>query len=290
MCDDRNTAAEQILKTIEYGLLPITEIERRLEQTLSEALAGPIGAEYDSVKAELCCSLLQRIYSGTAIDFEARAGAIKERIVGQYLAWKRRRKILLRGLGAAAVVLVMFVGLTVFGVLSPVKWFSGEPSEDGEQFIVTGHQIDSKTALAAIPTHEDIPYFESEHLHEMEAFLGFEIGFPRKLDEDFYPEIYRTVVSLNFLDIECEYSDESDQKITLNVIVYKDINKAYLPFEQEKESGKHITLNGKSVYTFTNINVVGFIWYSDNTVYFLNYDNSISNSLEITEQLLESWY
>ena len=57
MCNDRNTAADQILKTIEYGLLPVAEIERRLEQTLNEALAGPIGAEYDSVKAELCCSI-----------------------------------------------------------------------------------------------------------------------------------------------------------------------------------------------------------------------------------------
>ena len=49
MCNDRNTAAEQILKTIEYGLLPVAEIERRLEQIISEALAGPIGAEYDNV-------------------------------------------------------------------------------------------------------------------------------------------------------------------------------------------------------------------------------------------------
>ena len=133
MCNDRKTAAEQILKTIEYGLLPVAEIERRLEQTLSETLAGPIGAEYDSIKAELCCSLLQRIYSGAEIDFEARAGKIKDRIVRRYLAWKRRKKILLRGIGAAAAVLVLFTVLNVLSILPPIRWFTGESTEDEQQ-------------------------------------------------------------------------------------------------------------------------------------------------------------
>ena len=290
MCNDRNTVAEQILKTIEYGLLPVAEIERRLEQIISEALAGPIGAEYDSVKAELCCSLLQRIYSGTAIDFEARAGAIKERIVGQYLAWKHRRKILLRGLGAAAVVLVMFVGLTVFGALSPVRWFSGEPSEDGEQFIVTGHQIDSKTALAAIPKQDDVVYYESEHLQDMESFLGFETGFPQKLNETFKPVVYRSLFFPTWIDLECSYSNDKGLKIDLNIYIFDDMNDAHFQFEQKTISGKNLVLNGKRVYTYTNANTIGFLWYTENTIYSLAYDISIPNSQEITEQLLESWY
>ncbi len=290
MCNDRNTAAEQILKTIEYGLLPLAEIERRLEQTLNEALAGPIGAEYDSVKAELCCSLLQRIYSGTAIDFETRAGAIKERIVRRYLAWKHRRKILLRGLGAAAVVLVMFVGLTVFGVLSPVKWFSGEPSEDGEHFVVMGHQINGEAALAFISLHDDISYYDSEQLQDIESFLGFETGFPELLGENYKAIVYHTVVSPTFLDIECKYSNQNNQIITLNAAVYEDMNEAYIPFEKNTESGRYNLLIGKNVYTFTNINTICYVWYSDNIIYSLDYDSSIPNSLEITEHLLESWY
>ena len=79
MENERRAVAEQILKTIEYGLLPVVEIERRLEKANSEALAGSIGAEYDSVKVELCCSLLQRIYSGESFNFEAHAEKNKSR-------------------------------------------------------------------------------------------------------------------------------------------------------------------------------------------------------------------
>ena len=148
MCNDRNTVAEQILKTIEYGLLPVAEIERRLEQTISEALAGPIGAEYDNVKAELCCSLLQRIYSGT--DFEMRAEKIKSRITQRYLAWKRRKQILIRGISAAAAVLVLFTVLNALNILSPIRWFTGESTEDEQQYIVQGHQIGSDIIRRAI--------------------------------------------------------------------------------------------------------------------------------------------
>ena len=41
MENERRAVAEQILKTIEYGLLPVAEIERRLEQTIRKRLQAP---------------------------------------------------------------------------------------------------------------------------------------------------------------------------------------------------------------------------------------------------------
>lgn len=290
MRDDRQSAVDQILKAIEYGLLPVDEIERRLQKIISEELSCPIDAEYDEEKVEFCYSLLQQIHLEKRIDIGEHAEKIKAQITKQHNAYKRRKKALTRGLCAAAAVIVIFAGLTALNVIPSIQWFTGKPSDDNEHYIVTGHEINSQAAIAAITLHEDIAYFDSTQLQEVDSFLGFETGFPEKISEDFEAKIFHLVVSPTFLDIECKYSNKEGQTITLNAAVYENMDEAYIPFEQEEGSGKYIVFGGKAAYTFTNINVISYVWYSENVVYSLEYDMTISNSQEITAQLLEKWY
>ena len=140
MCDDRSAAAEKILKTIEYGLLPVAEIEKRLIRSVDEALSGPIDAEYDPVTVEMCNSLLLRICSAGETGFEARAEENKARIMQRYGARQRRRKILLRALATAAAALALFAGLTALNLITPVQWYTGKSSDSGREYIVQGHQ------------------------------------------------------------------------------------------------------------------------------------------------------
>ncbi len=66
MNHDRETLADEILRTIEYGHLPLKEIERRLQRIIDEELIGSIFDEYNETKVELCTSLLYCLYLESA--------------------------------------------------------------------------------------------------------------------------------------------------------------------------------------------------------------------------------
>ncbi len=285
MCNDRNTVAEQILKTIEYGLLPAAEIERRLETTLSEALAGPIGAEYDSIKAELCCSLLQRIYSGAEIDFEAHAEKIKSRIMQRYLAWKRRKKILLRGISAAAAVLVLFTVLNALNILSPIRWFTGESTEDEQQYIIRGHQIGSDIIRRVIAEHTESGVLSlsfTPNYTDVTDFLGFDPMIPQEINDEYKATEYTSAILTDWIYVSCRYGEG----VLLRKKLYADANKAYISYEQDRE-GEYVVIGGVSVYSYHNVNRQGWLWFRDDTIYNMIIMDTVPDARELVKHMIE---
>lgn len=283
MCNDRNTVAEQILKTIEYGLLPVAEIERRLEQTISEALAGPIGAEYDNVKAELCCSLLQRIYSGT--DFEMRAEKIKSRITQRYLAWKRRKQILIRGISAAAAVLVLFTVLNALNILSPIRWFTGESTEDEQQYIVQGHQIGSDIIRRAIAEHTESGVLSlsfTPNYTDVTDFLGFDPMLPRTINDEYKATEYTSLIMPNMITVACYYGEN----VLFHKKMFVNVSEAYMSYEQDRE-GEHVVIGGVSVYTYHNANRQGWLWFRDDTIYNMIIMDTVPDARELVKHMIE---
>lgn len=283
MCNDQNTVAEQILKTIEYGLLPVAEIERRLEQIISEALAGPIGAEYDNVKAELCCSLLQRIYSGT--DFEMRAEKIKSRITRRYLAWKRRKQILIRGISAAAAVLALFTVLNALNILPPIRWFTGESTEDEQQYIVQGHQSGSDIIRRAIAEHTESGILSlsfTPNYTDVTDFLGFDPMIPRAIDDEHIATEYSSAIFSDWIYVSCRYGEG----VLLRKKLYADANKAYISYEQDRE-GEYDVIGGVSVYSYHNVNRQGWLWFRDDTIYNMIIMDTVPDARELVKHMIE---
>ena len=284
MENDRMTVAEQILKTIEYGLLPAAEIERRLETTLSEALAGPIGAEYDSVKAELCCSLLQRIYSKTEIDFEARAEKIKDRIVRRYLARKRRKKILLRGIGATSAVLVLFTVLNALSILPPIRWFTGESTEDEQQYIIRGHQIGSDIIRHVIAEHSEsgmMSLHPPPNYKDVTDFLGFDPMLPRAINDEYKATEYTSAIMPDWIYVCCRYGEN----VLLRKKLFADANNAYVSYEQDRE-GEHVVIGGVSVYTYHNANRQGWLWFKDSAICSVVIRDTVPDARDLAERMI----
>ena len=285
MENDRMTVAEQILKTIEYGLLPVAEIERRLEQTLSEALSGPISVEYDSVKTELCCSLLQRIYSGESFDFEAHAEKIKSRITQRYLAWKRRKKILIRGISAAAAVLALFSVLNALDILPPIRWFTGESTEDEQQYIVRGHQIGSDIIRRVIAEHTEsgaILLSVTPSYTDVTDFLGFDPMLPRAINDEYKATEYTSLIMPNMITVACYYGEN----VLFHKKMFVNVSEAYMSYEQDRE-GEHVVIGGVSVYTYHNTNRQGWLWFKDATICSMTIGDEVPDAKELVERMME---
>ena len=285
MENERRAVAEQILKTIEYGLLPVAEIERRLEQTISEALAGPIGAEYDNVKAELCCSLLQRIYSGENFAFEAHAEIIKSRITQRYLALKRRKKILIRGISAAAAVLVLSTVLNALNILSPIRWFTGESTEDEQQYIVRGHQIGSDIIRRVIAEHTESGVLSlsfTPNYTDVTDFLGFDPMLPRAINDEYKATEYTSLIMPNMITVACYYGEN----VLFHKKMFVNVSEAYMSYEQDRE-GEHIVIGGVSVYTYHNANRQGWLWFKDATIYSMTIPDTVADAQNLVERMME---
>ncbi len=298
MENDRRKCAREILEAVDHGRLPVEEFENRLEKIIGRELSGPIRSEYSGAKVELCNSLLWQLRTGGTASYESSLSRLPEMIAKKYEKAKKRR-ILLRIASAAAAALVVFCMMTVKSLSRTQRWFTGESSRTGDQFIITGHEIDSAAAAAALASCGETAYFDSESLEELEAFLGMETGFPQRLGRNFTPEVYYAVKSNIFLITQCRYTDGGSRTISLDIHVFGDMNSARLSFEQIPGSRSVLTLSGKTVNAFTNLETVNYVWTSGNTVYSLTCHDSdkyavdgelVAGSLEVIEELMENWY
>lgn len=130
---DRQECADQILEAIEYGQLSKEEMERRLNQIINDELSGPVDANYDAGKVELCNSLLWQLQTHGRIELQSPSEHIKQKIARAHTIHKRRKTIAKRSIYAATAVLLLFVGLTATSVISPVQWFTGRSSVDEQR-------------------------------------------------------------------------------------------------------------------------------------------------------------
>ena len=280
MCDDRQSAADQILKAIEYGFLPVDEIERRLQKTISEELSCPIDAEYDREKVELCYSLLQQIHLEKRIDIGEYAEIVKARIAKRHSVYKHRKKILTRGLCATAVLLVIFVGLSVLNVIPPIQWFSGNSTEDEQQYVVMGHEISVETVASAIAEHNESGSMSLSTVNysEIVDFLGFDPMMPLEIMAEYKVTRINVLIMPNFVKLSCYYGNEMN--VQLNKTIFDNSNDAYIHYEQDKE-GDNLVINGFSVYHYTNSGRIGYLWFKDTTIYSLVISDTVPETTEI---------
>ena len=286
MRDDRQSAVDQILKAIEYGLLPVDEIERRLQKIISEELSCPIDAEYDEEKVDFCYSLLQQIHLEKRIDIGEHAEKIKAQITKQHNAYKRRKKALTRGLCAAAAILVLLVGLTVVNVIPPIQWFSGKSTEDEQQYVVTGHEINVETVARAIAEHNEsgIVSLTTENYAEVVDFLGFDPMMPLEITIEYKATQFDVFMMPDFIKVSCYYGDGFN--ILLKKTLFVDMSNAYTQYEQDR-TGDNIVVKGISVYSYSNSGRHGYLWYNDLSIYSLVIRNMESESRNLLESVLE---
>lgn len=270
MDHDRRACADQILKAIEYGHIPKKEIERRLYEIIDSELSGPLHAEWDRTKVDLCHELLWELYTNGEEPFPDSAEAIKERVAEKHSAYKRKKTILKYGLRVAAIVIVLVAISAVIGLTPSVHWFHIASTPDEQQAVVTKREINMQTVAVAIDSHNQSDSFSSADKAEVVEFLGFDPGLPDSLCVALLPERYNVSISPEYIRIACRYSDSGKSKATGEVIsirltVFTSSDNAKVFYEQDQE-GEHIVIQGIPVYRYTNEGKVSYLWMEDHTI------------------------
>ena len=285
MGSDRQIIADQILRAIDYGKLPKDEIERRLEQIIDTELNVPLDAEINKVKVDLCNSLLMKLYLQGKIDDKVDIEESKKGVERRVDSYRRRRNILWTAVRSIAAALILVVGLFALNIIPPIRWFTGTSTDDEQQYIVQGHVINTQNIASAISEHNGSGSITSNNIEDIERFLNFTLNLPKELGYGFIATEYHARVSVNRINIICLYKNESQDSVRYRMIMYQDINDAYIQFEQEKQGDKRM-IDGKDVYIFQNINTIDYIWTNEGMVFLLECDLNVDNSLEIFSRLI----
>lgn len=274
MSHNRQAIADEILKAIEYGHLPTDEIERRLQRIKDDELSGSVYDEYNKTKVDICTSLLCHLYTDGQIFLDDRSDDIEQRITDRQNSYIRHKKALTRGIISAAAVLVLFIGLVVVNVISPIQWFSSKSINDEQQYVITGHSISIDTISKAIAEHSEsgnIALTTTKYIDLVE-FLGFDPNIPSVIVDNIPATRYHALVMSPLIMLSCYYGD--DTSIAFRVSLFEDVELAYMQFEQDKE-GEIVPISGNDVYRYSNVSDVNYLWIEGNAIYSLSVNESI---------------
>ena len=289
MLDDRQQAADQILEAIEYGLLPVEEIERRLRQIIDEELSGSLDTDYNKDKVEICCSLLQRICTDQEFDIDSHTKEIKAEIENNHNLYKRRKRNIIRVACTTAAIILIFIGLTAMNVISPIHWFTGESTEDEQQYVVKGYEINIDTIAHAIAEHIESAQLaiSTTDYADIVSFVGFDPHFPREINQYSYFQ-FDAIVMPDHIMIACDYSEEhsTDSVILLSKSFYSDASSAYEQYEQDT-AGEEMELCNHTVYRYQNSGKICYLWFENSTVSLLTFDSTLKNTEELSQLIIE---
>lgn len=278
MDSDRKSIAEQILEAINYGDISESEVERRLDKILDEELSVPIHTKVNMTKVNLCNSLLWQLYTHGRIAYEKHMEYSKKVVEKHYLKHRRRKRVLYGGLRTIVLSLVIFVLLTTF---ESARWVNKSSTEDGQQLIVSYHEVNGISVAKAIKEHDVFDELTSDSSNEVNSFLGFNYDFPAKVGASYYPSNYHVLVMPDFLSIMCIYKSENKEReaIALQTELFVNSEGAMIRYEQDAE-GEKLIMGGETVYRYNNAGKIRYIWEKSNQVFKL----SINGGFELSDQ------
>ncbi len=241
-----------------------------LPEEVEQRLAAAIEAEYMKDQPRMafinaCEDLLREIRTGGAIPFVSRANEDKAFV--QAHTQLRRRGSWSVWVKAGAVAMA-FVLVAVFGQwYGQFSWFTGESTDDGEHYLLTGHEVNLEFIQDAIADHHAEARFSSESLEEVIGYLGFVPPLPDMSGLDVQTTKYYVTISEGVVFLDVLYRrDPADLNVVYSVSWYTEEEAAYLSVEQ---SGDGVTerIAGTDVYCYMNVSRPGFLWTEGLTVY-----------------------
>ena len=272
---------ETILKTILRENPSKEEIERRLQAVIDEELSGPLmdmSADMDLVQK--CQSLLWTLKTNGAFPYPDHAQENKQKLLQKLqrpASEKKQRLVYRLAVAAAAAVLVLGLGLI------SLRWYRGNSTPDGQQYIIHGHEITTEMVARAIAEHGDDEYFATSSKEEAEAFLGFDIPVPSQLLGKYTCEQYSVHILPVWAQCRCAYICD-DQEIGVMLYYLTDVKDSVLVVEQNSD-GEDYSMNGEKFYISKNVDQTLLTWVEDNIVYYVSGVANIEQGLEIIKEI-----
>lgn len=283
MNGDCRSQVEQIISAIDNGKLPHIETERRLE-ALIEAEFEKVDEPVDTELIEKCQSLLMQLHhfqpDQKPIPAFEKSQAYERTLDKR--KFRHRHMLDLRMIAAAAVFVLFLGGLGIHH-----QWLSGVSSQDGQQYLVRGHEISTAMIESAIAEHEQFAHCLTVDVEEAIDFLGFAPTIPSQLncewnpsefDVTFFPESIQLCVSYTSMRFP-------DQILMYVQTYFTDVANAFLSIEQNT-NGERISLQSTDIYVSRNNSYTIATWEKGLMVHWLSAPLEKDSIIEIAEELL----
>lgn len=273
---------ETILKTILQENPSKEEIERRLQAVIDEELSGPLmDMSADMELVQKCQSLLWTLKTNGAFPYPDHAQENKQKLLQKLqrpASEKKQRLVYRLAVAAAAAVLVLGLGLI------SLRWYRGNSTPDGQQYIIKGHEITTEMVARAIAEHGDDEYFETSSKEEAEAFLGFDIPVPSQLLGKYTCEQYLVHI-LPFWAQSVSIYTHNEQSIHTTVYYLTNVKDSILFLEQDN-SGENYSVNGTRLYVSNNVDQTVLTWNEGNLVYYVFGVFELEQGVEIAQEIM----
>lgn len=272
---------ETILKTILQENPSKEEIERRLQAVIDEELSGPLmDMSADMELVQKCQSLLWTLKTNGAFPYPDHAQENKQKLLQKLqrpASEKKQRLVYRLAVAAAAAVLVLGLGLI------SLRWYCGNSTPDGQQYIIKGHEITTEMVARAIAEHGAEGQFITSSKEEAENYLGFEIPVPSQLLGKYTCDQYLVHILPFWAQSVCIYT-HNEQSIQTTVYYLTDVKNSVL-FLEQNDSGEDYSVNGTKIYVSKNVDKNVLTWVEGNVVYDVSGVFSVEQGIEIIKEI-----
>jgi len=273
-----NKKIDAIKKQINSGELTSDDIRRYLAKAMNTELSKPF-AEIDNEYIAACQKLLNDLLN---INTTESKQPQYERELVQRIEMEKpcsiRKKIYTTMAIAAALLIFSIVGQ---GLLSR-EWLEGSPSQDAQQYVVSGHEIDPHLINTGIASSDlgSSKKLATQSIDEAIAVLGFAPLLPTHFPGGWtFYTYYAEQNNIFQWFYEALTSSNHEHVLIFDMKKFSDVAKAdeYL---QQSELGTRTVVNGWDVYITSNIDEAVAIWIDGTVCYSLygplSYDEMIA--------------
>ena len=277
----------EIKAAIKDGTLTGSEIRRRLIASIDKELEKPEQlADMEFIR--VAHAILREMHRSTiVVDDEALEVSLK--CAQKKMAASEKHRIIKRFtirtiLATAAVFVVLAVGDGIFHW----EWLSGKPTDDQQQYVVSGHEIDPSLIEKGNAADADV-YRETTttDLSEAVTVLGFTPPIPSWFPDEWELKNYYAhannlyqIFTLNLA------SEESEKPISYSVTRFSHMEDAEAAFEQN-ELGVRTSVNDRSIYLTMNYDLAVAIWHENNICYSLHAPVPEETIIQIVKSILK---
>lgn len=170
----------------------------------------------------------------------------------------------------AAVVAMLVL---VLGLAQPFlhwEWFEHDSTDDEQQYTVQGFTVDPSLIAKCIADEGNTSaMYYSDNYDEIKQYLGFDL--PSKvLPKGWKPIHYFVEIQSAYVKCDILYNNpQTNDKITVQIGMFTDIENAYTTFEQNQE-GNELKVGETVVYQTINEDKNAITWLEKNCIWSCN--------------------
>lgn len=261
-----NYKLQAIKESLKNGSITKEQFFTRLSNAVEQEYQKPV-SEQDVAFLSACQDILDEMRTGKVYVSrkEECKKALKQRLSQEVRQRSKKQNVLWRGALAAVALIVLAVGVEM---LLHREWLEGASTDDGQQYVVQGQEMDPGIISDGIADNEPrTGELTTTNLDEAIKFLGFDPDLPTWMPDGWKLVNYEVGVVTDEATIKVIYA-KNETMLIFSQTRYTNLDNAYASFEQTAE-GQSIKIGDAEVYQSKNINRKRYNWKRENDIFSL---------------------